>query len=257
MEARLDPASDRPAYKQIADILHESIRTGELAPGKKLPSESALIAHFGVAQGTVRQALNLLRGEGLVQAQQGRGVFVRERPPIRRVASDRFQRRHRQEGQAAYLAESEAEQVRPRVEVYYVGPAEAPADVATRLGLAQDAKVLIRRRRYFSDEHPTELATSYVPWSLAEGTQMTQENPGPGGIYARMEEAGYSLTHFREEVSARMPTPEEAKALLLAQGMPVMTLVRTAYAEGETPVEVCDTVMTADLYLLDYNIPAR
>lgn len=257
MEARLDPASDRPAYKQIADILHESIRTGELAPGTKLPSESALIDKFGVAQGTVRQALNLLRGEGLVQAQQGRGVFVRERPPIRRVASDRFQRRHRQEGQAAYLAESEAEQVRPRMEVYYVGPAEAPTDVATRLGLAQDAKVLIRRRRYFSDEHPTELATSYVPWSLAEGTQMTQENPGPGGIYARMEEAGYSLAHFREEVSARMPTPEEAKALLLTQGMPVMTLVRTAYAEGEIPVEVCDTVMTADLYLLDYDIPAR
>jgi GntR family transcriptional regulator len=253
----VDPTSDRPAYKQIADSLRTAIRSGELAPGARLPSEAELIRDFGVAQGTVRNALNLLRTEGLLYSEQGRGVFVRARPSIRRVASDRFLRRHREQGKAAYVAESEAQGVRPEVEVRQVGPGSAPEAVAERLGLPSDSKVLVRSRRYLSDGHPTELATSYIPWSIAEGTPMTEPNPGPGGIYARIEEAGYRLDKFREEVTSRMPTPEEARSLLLTPGVPVMTLVRTALAEDGTPVEVCDTVMTADLYVLEYELPAR
>lgn len=257
MHARIDPTSDRPAYKQIADALRQAIKAGELAPGTRVPSESELIEQFGVSQGTVRQSLNLLRSEGLIQSFQGRGVYVRERPPIRRMASDRFARRHRDAGKAAYLAEAETENVRPEVEVFYVGPGELPEKFADLLSLKAGDKVLVRRRRYLSDGHPTELATSYIPWKLADGTQMTEENPGPGGIYARLEEQGYALDRFTEQVTARMPSPEEAKALMLSAGMPVLTLVRTALTTEGTPVEVCDTVMTADLYLLDYEIPAR
>src|SRR5918912_813495 len=105
----VDPTSDRPVYKQIADQLRAAIESGELAPGARLPSEAELMSRYDVAQGTVRQALSLLRGEGLVIAQQGRGVFVRERPRLRRLASDRFSRKHREAGKAAYIAESETE----------------------------------------------------------------------------------------------------------------------------------------------------
>ena len=81
-------------------------------------------------------------------------------------------------------------------------------------------QVLARSRRYLSDDQPTELATSYVPWDLAVGTQMEQVDSGPGGIYARIEEAGHQLGRFTEDVSARMPTIDEAKALRLASGDP-------------------------------------
>ncbi|MFF4735109.1 GntR family transcriptional regulator [Streptomyces sp. NPDC002536] len=253
----LDPASDRPAYKQIADQLRAAIKAGEFQPGLRLPSEAELIAQFEVSQGTIRQALNLLKSEGLVHSQQGRGVFVRERPRIRRLASDRFLRRHRDEGKAAYLAESEASGVRPEVEVYFVGPSDAPEEIAGLLNLRRGAKVLVRRRRYLSNGHPTEMATSYIPWALAKGTAMVEPNPGPGGIYARLEEQGYRLERFKEEVGARMPSPEEVKALQLASGTPVLTLVRTAFAADDKPVEVCDTVLAADLYRLDYDLPAR
>ncbi len=56
--------------------------------------------------------------------------------------------------------------------------------------------MLVRRGRYLADGLPMELATSYVPWSLAKGTQMTEPNTGPGGIYARIEEAGHRLERF-------------------------------------------------------------
>jgi GntR family transcriptional regulator len=252
----VDPTSDRPVYRQIADSLRGAIERGELAPGDRLPSESQLMERFGVAQGTVRNALGQLRGEGLVIAEHGRGVYVRTRPRLRRRAHDRFTRKHREAGKAAYLAESEAEDVKPSVEVYFVGQDKSDASTAERLNIREGAKVLVRRRRYLSDGQPTELAVSYIPWELAKGTLMVEENPGPGGIYARIEEAGHRLDHFDEEITARMPTPEEAKALRLAAGSPVLTLVRTAFDVDGQPVEVCDTVMSADMYLLHYRLPA-
>jgi GntR family transcriptional regulator len=92
---------------------------------------------------------------------------------------------------------------------------------------------------------------------LARGTAITEPNTGPGGIYARLEEMGHRLDHFDEEVRARMPTPDEAQALALPEGVPVFQLVRTAYDTDGMAVEVCDTVMSSDVYQLDYELPAR
>lgn len=248
--------SDRSVYKQIADSLRQSIESGELVAGAKLPSEAQLVAEFGVSQGTVRQALSLLRGQGLVVAEHGRGVFVRSRPRIRRLAFDRFARRHREAGKAAYLAEAEQAEVVPDVDLFFVGQEAAEPDVAHRLGLIDGETVLVRRRRYLADGQPTELATSFVPWAFAEGTAMTQPDTGPGGIYARLEETGHTLSRFEEEVTARMPTVEEAAALRLPAGTPVLTLVRTAYDTAGAAVEVCDTVLSAEHYLLAYQLPA-
>ena len=89
MQTAIDPMSDRPAYKQIADAIRNAVNSGELAPGAKVPSEAELVRMFGVAQGTVRNALTQLRGEGLLRAEHGKGVFVRDRPPMQRKASNR------------------------------------------------------------------------------------------------------------------------------------------------------------------------
>jgi GntR family transcriptional regulator len=253
----IDPTSDRPVFKQIADHLRAAIQSGELEPGERMPSEQVLIDAHGVARGTIRQAMNLLRSEGLVRTEHGRGSFVRDRPPVRRLAHDRFARRHRERGRAAYLAELEAEGRVAEVEVLEVGRVKAPDDVAVWLQLAMGADVLVRRRRYLADGEPMELATSYVSWELAEGTQMTQRETGPGGIYARLEERGHRLKRFSEEVSARMPTVDEIRALRLQPGVPVIRVVRVAYDIGELPVEACDTVMAADRYVLSYELPAR
>ncbi|MCL2788731.1 MAG: GntR family transcriptional regulator [Micrococcales bacterium] len=253
----IDPTGDRPAYRQLADALRAAIESGEIGPGEQLPSERSLMEQSGTARGTVRQAIAQLRVEGLIEIEHGRGAFVRRRPVVRRVAHDRFARRHREEGQAAYLAEMAAEGRAPEVEVLEVAPHDAPDDVADRLELGTNRKVLVRSRRYLADGQPMELATSYIPWDLAKGTQMTKANTGPGGIYARLEENGHRLARFAEEVAARMPSPEEARALRLVAGVPVMTVVRTAFDTKGRAVEVCDTVMASDRYVLSYELPAR
>src|SRR6185312_5649215 len=103
----VDPASDRAVFRQIADQLRSAVRNGRLNEGDRLPSEAQLMDHYRVARMTIRNALQLLEAEGLTRAEHGRGVYVRRKPPVRRIASDRFARRHRKEGKAAFLAESE------------------------------------------------------------------------------------------------------------------------------------------------------
>ncbi len=74
-----------------------------------------------------------------------------------------------------------------------------------------------------------------LPLSIAEGTPIIEMNTGPGGIYARLEEAGHMLDHFVEEVTARMPTADERRRLELPDGVPVLVVVRTAYDTAGTP----------------------
>ena len=254
---QIDRADDKPPYRQIAGMLREAIRSNRLAPGERLPSETELIEHFGVARMTVRQAVQELRSEGLVIAQHGRGVFVRPTPPIRRLASDRFARQHRAEGKAAFTVEAEKSGYSPQVDNIVVRHEKPNSLVAERLRVPAEEEIVVRSRRYLADGRPVETATSYIPAAFANGTPIEQVDTGPGGIYARLEENGHTLARFTEEVAARMPTPEERRQLDLEPGVPVLTVLRTAYDAGDVAVEVCDTVKVASAYLLEYEFPAR
>jgi GntR family transcriptional regulator len=174
---------------------------------------------------------------------------------VRRLASDRFARRHREQGKSAFTVEAEAAGSRPEVDSLEVREERATPDISARLGSVR--KVLARRRRYLLDGKPVETAVSYLPLDIARDTPIAQPNPGPGGIYARLEELGHQLDRFEEEVRARMPAPDEVKTLRLAAGVPVIHLVRTAYDTEGRAVEVCDTVMSADAYVLTYQLPAH
>ena len=119
------------------------------------------------------------------------------------------------------------------------------------------AKVLARRRLYFSNGIPTEEATSYLPWDIAKDIpELFEENPGGGGIYARLEEHGHTLKELSETVRARLATKQEIGALSLSPGSPVIHLTRNAESEAGRIIEVCDTFMAADQFVLDYRIPA-
>ncbi|WP_329611504.1 GntR family transcriptional regulator [Kitasatospora herbaricolor] len=248
----------RTKYQQIVDDLAAQIHSGALPAGGAVPSESELMERYRVASGTVRKAVSELRAIQLIETHHGRGSFVRARPPVQRKSSDRFRRAHRLAGKAAYLAEAEESGGTPAVQVLFVGPVDAPAEIARRLGVAAGVKVLARKRRYFRDGTPTEEATSYLLWDVVKDIPAVfAENPGGGGIYARLEEHGHLLAEFAETVRARLATKPEAVALALSPGAAVLHLVREAVTDDGRVVEVCDTVMAADQFVLDYRFPAR
>lgn len=256
----LDRSSDRAIYRQIADDLRTDITAGVHGPGDRLPSESDLVTRYGVNRRTVQHAFALLIAEGLVYSEHGSGRFVQGRPPVRRLASDRFARRHRRAGKAAFTVEMEqagrAYDPVTDVEILDLRTGPAPEPIGARLGLGPEDRVLIRARRYVVEGLPLQVATSYVPLDLAEGTAIMTVDTGPGGIYARIEETGHRLTRITEDLAVEVAAEPVQRLLRLPVGAPVIHLVRTAFAV-ERAVEVCDTYLNATAFELSYELPAR
>lgn len=76
----LDPDDCRPLFEQIADRIRQRILSGELGPGDRVPSRTALARTYQVASMTAYGALRVLRQEGLTVARPGHGTFVRTNP---------------------------------------------------------------------------------------------------------------------------------------------------------------------------------
>jgi DNA-binding GntR family transcriptional regulator len=72
----IDPLGEVPVYQQLAGILRTQIESGELPPGRSIPSKRDLRERYGVSGGTVDKAVGLLKDEGLVRGVHGKGLFV-------------------------------------------------------------------------------------------------------------------------------------------------------------------------------------
>jgi DNA-binding GntR family transcriptional regulator len=72
----IDHEAPTPVYVQVADLLAKRIASGQLALHKPIPSESAIQQEFGVARGTARKAVALLRERGLVYTVPMRGTYA-------------------------------------------------------------------------------------------------------------------------------------------------------------------------------------
>ncbi|MGX1119676.1 GntR family transcriptional regulator [Streptomyces ambofaciens] len=244
----------RPKYQRIADTLREAIRSGEYGPGDRLPGENDLMAAHGVARMTARQALSVLRDEGVAEARKGAGVFVREFRPLRRRGIQRLAQQQWGNGRSIWSTDIENRSL--DVDQVTVSEEAAPVSVAAVLDLADEETVCVRRRRFVLDGKPVLLATSYLPASLVAGSAITQEETGPGGTYARLAELGYKPVHFREEVRSRMPSQDEATQLAMSAGTPVILVCRTAFTAEGRPVEINEMTLDAASYILEYDFDA-
>lgn len=242
-------------WVRIAEDLRSAIAAGQYRPGDSLPTARELMDRWGVARQTVQNAVDQLRAEGLVASRPGLGWYVADRPLVRRLARNRLARAERAAGRGAFL--SDAAEGGWRAEVT-VEVSRQPADDRIRilLELEDDAPVVVRSRQMRADDQVVQLATSYLPVSIASGTAIERPHTGTGGVYGRLEELGHRLTHFEEAVRARPPRPDEAASLGIPYGYPVLAVTRVAFS-GDRPVEVNDMVMAGNRYELIYQLPAQ
>lgn len=255
MPSRVSITSDRPAYRRIADHLREMILDGTLPPGSLLPSETALMSEFGVSHATARQAIGVLKAEGRIDTHHGRGSFVRDVPMLRRLAAERFRREHRRPGQTPHTFDV-GSQDDARIEVRGFTRMTAPAEVADWLGLPEGSQVLARHFRFWAAGRPVQLSDSFLPYELVRDTAVEDPSrePWPGGTIAQLESVGVQMTDITEDVSTRLPLPDEAADLALRAGVPVLVVKRTMLA-GRRPVLASTIVMAGDQYVLSYRFP--
>ncbi|AXI72795.1 UTRA domain-containing protein [Streptomyces sp. SID8359] len=253
-----EPPTQQPASRRIAEELRRRIRDGEIPAGEKLPSERALAEEYGAARNTAREAVRLLAEQGLVTAKHGRGVFVREPQKLFRFGSDRYSIKNRETGLTPFRLEAQRQGKTPRIDVLYIERETPPLDVAERLGVASaEQSVVHRENHYFADDEPVQIVSTYLRWDEAQGTLLMQPKTGKDGIYGRLEDLGHVMTRVRDEISARMPTPEEARFLQLLPGVPVLEVLHTSLDQDSQPFEVSRYVHRADQTGLLYELPVE
>src|SRR6266581_5121574 len=76
------PVDYAPKYAQVVAEIKKRIERGTYLPGSLLPSEHQLVAEFGVSRPTIVKSLAILRQDGWIDTQQGKGSFVRGRPAL-------------------------------------------------------------------------------------------------------------------------------------------------------------------------------
>lgn len=109
-----------------------------------------------------------------------------------------------------------------------------PPDVAAALGLEPGALAVGRRRLISLDGRPFEVAASWWPASIADGTPLAEARRIKGGAVTLLAGMGYTVDRSVEEVWADAAPEEEARLLGIEPGAPVLMLFRTAYdARGQ------------------------
>ncbi|MGQ0776682.1 MAG: GntR family transcriptional regulator [Pseudonocardiales bacterium] len=237
----------RSQYRQVADLLRDGIESGEFDPGSSLPSEPELASRFGVSRVTINRAVQLLRGEGLVKVLRGRGTVVRTIRATRRNSSQRYRKAAREEsgGRGAFDFEIRRLGLTPRTEIVQLEAVQPPPEAAGVLRLHDGEQVLIRKRQLFASDEPVMLATSYIPWEIAQEAGITKVDTGPGGIYSRLADISLGPVKFSEDVRVRIPTTEEVSFFSLSETQQVFEIVHISLlADGRAVEYRVDTLPT-------------
>ncbi|WP_234444152.1 GntR family transcriptional regulator [Streptomyces sp. NRRL S-1868] len=176
-----DTDDARPVYQRIADDLRRQIDEGTLRVGARIPSRAELKRSYTASDQTVDRAVRVLKSAGYAEGQFGRGVFVTDRAPVGTLL--------RSTGAvdspfAARIA-AVGGGVGPAGGVVWEAvsnAAHAPDRIAERLRIAPGDPVMCTHYEYLADRRPVQLATSWEPLAITEGTDVVHPERGP---YAR------------------------------------------------------------------------
>jgi len=174
-----------------------------------------------------------------------------------RFGQRRYSKKVRDEtGISPFQAEVIQQNRVPNAVLTSIGKVVPPDYVAERLNIDPNSENVVRRENwYFADAEPMQIGTTYIPLEIAKGSELaTGDNLGKGDLYARFEDKGHLITYTREEVTARMPTPDEARGLMLPDGVPVLVVVHTGLDQDRQPFEVTEFIMRSDYTGLDYTM---
>jgi len=224
-----------PKYVRLAQTIQQRIEDGTYPPGSRVPSENQLVQAFGMSRPTVVRALELLKRDGWLESRQGFGTTVRGRPS----GSEERDRRG--------VGALERDESQSSGRLVQVGRVPVPTRIASALGVPKRTTVVVRRLLLELDGEPVELASSYFPLDLVDGTELESADPLRGGLREHLENRKrVRFDHVTERVSARLPEPEDARFLDVVEGHPVLSVLVMAYDASGRALQVTDVLLPAD-----------
>ncbi len=224
---RVDRTSAIPYYYQLKQSLSDRITSGELAPGAQLPGEHELCALYNVSRTVVRQALNELCYEGLVERHRGKGTFV-ARPKLPEGLISRL---------TGLYEDATARGRTLRSTVLTLKEAPATSSIAERLGMRPGEPVIELERLRFMDDQPWVVVTTYLPAGLAPDLAR-RDLGGDVSLYRLLErDYGLPIVAAVRTVEATVAGPRDAALLRIAEGDPLLVLRSVSLTTDDRPLE--------------------
>ncbi len=139
-----------PIYKKIYDDIVQDIVEKKYLSSNRLPSEKTLSKKYGVTRHTIRHALKLLRDNGYIYTQQGRGNFV-TKINIPYEITDR----------SSYSSKIADLGYKPKTKLLYAKIIEANRNISTNLNISIGMKVIELKLLRYADDIPLQISHSY------------------------------------------------------------------------------------------------
>ena len=202
-------------YLAVRDFL-SALVAGELRVGDAIPSERALSERFGVSRMTVRQAIESLVADGVLEREHGRGTFVAPQRMDFEMRLTTFGEEMRRRG------------MEPATVVLAARTVAATPDVAAALDLEPGADVHYLYRVRSADGAPMSIEQAWVPADLVP--DLFADGP-PESVYAALRAAGVPPEWGEETLEAGEASEAEATLLELGAAHAVLRARRRTYAE--------------------------
>jgi GntR family transcriptional regulator len=228
-----------PKYLAIYRVLADRIGGGHYPPGAPLPAQRELVEEFDVSLMTVRQAIQALEADGLLETRHGVGTFVRQ-PAFSYGLT----------GLRSLSQELVEQGIALETEVLGAEPVDPPADVGARLRVPEGGRVLAVERLRSAGGSPLLLQTSYL--APGPGSRIDVEQLRRRSLYRLLEELGTPVREASETIRAVALTGPQADVLGLPPGSPALLSCRLSRGDGGTPLVddrallVGDTVISAE-----------
>lgn len=232
---RPDRASPVPLWAQVCEDLRRRISTGEFEAG--FPGELSLTEAYDVSRHTIREAMRVLREEGLIRRERGRGTTL-ERT---RIAASM--------GTLYSLFDTMTSQgVEQASEVRRLGRT-VNAIVAAKLDLPADTELIVLERLRFADSEPLALDSSWLPADIA--APLLDVDFTATGLYAELERiCGITVNSGSEHITALNAPRHVAELLDTSAAAAVLSIERLARS-NDRPVEWRETYIRGDRFTLD------
>ncbi|MEW2358541.1 GntR family transcriptional regulator [Spirillospora sp. NPDC029432] len=255
-------------YEEIAADLQKKIKAGELKPGQRLKTEKELMAEYGSARNTVRDAINRLKVLRLVQSRQGSGNFVVKQPELFKITLTPEKETGFSGGEGeAWTTEASKQGRDAWVSSTKVLIEQADETQSRELGINEGDDLILRhQRRYITDEAdedvPWSMQTSYYPFSFVErgAAALKKRQDIEEGTMAYLEEKlGIRQDRYTDTLWIRPPDEDERDFFKLPAESSVWVYEhkRTVYDTEDRPCRYTVTVYPTDRneFVIEARLP--
>lgn len=231
------------AYVSTKERIINYIKKNKLDVGDKLPTENELSKILGISRLTLREAVNALKNEGLINSIQGKGTFISG--SIDNIANTLNNN----------LGISEmiiASGYKPGVNRFEKKLVKADKSIAKRVGVEEGADVLVLKRIRTADDKPVVYSMDYlVPALSAQFLSITDENIS---IYSFLEEeCGHQVGSGMAEIQPVAAEEWLAEMLNIDKGAPVLMIKQVVADVHGEPLIYAVEYLRSDCFKLLIN----